>query len=305
MRTNRDKLVMISVQGMIAKPEHSGRHAVSHDGHPFMFPGTGGITYNVRVGDPVFGWEVDHVEPGVSSLLDEKDRSSPINRGYNFYACVGNEVKVVTGDAKGARGVVVGHHGGAEHVLIDFSQDVLEQLTLDDKFLIRGHGQGLRLLDYPEIRAYNLDPNLLEKMDIAEKNGELHVPVAAVVPSFLMGSGVGSTSMGTGDYDIMTADEEALKRHGLDKLRFGDIVFIEDHDNSFGRCYRKGAATVGVVIHSDCKYAGHGPGVTTMLTCATPVLKPSISRDANIGKILKIGRFESQRRRTSPRGGAK
>lgn len=294
MRTNKSKLVMISVQGTIAKPEHSGRHSVSHDGEPFLVPGTGGITYNVRVGDPAFGWEADHVEPGVSSLLDEKDRSSPANLGYNFYACIGNETKVVTGDAKGAKGVVTGHHGGREHVLIDFPKDVLEQLTLDDKFLIKGFGQGLRLLDYPDVRVYNLDPNLLEKMGIIEKDGELHVPVAAVVPSFLMGSGVGETSMGTGDYDIMTADEEALKKHELDNLCFGDIVYIEDHDNSFGRCYRMGATTIGVIIHSDCRLAGHGPGVTTIMTSAKPILKHAISPNANIARILKIGRFESQ-----------
>jgi hypothetical protein len=294
MRTNKSKLVMISVQGMISKPEHSGRHSVSHDGGPFMVPGTGGITYNVRIGDPAFGWEVDHVEPGVSSRLDEKDRSSPTNLGYNFYACIGNEAKVVTGDAKGAKGVVTGHHGGAEHVLIDFPNDVLEQLTLDDKFLIKGFGQGLRLLNYPDVHVYNLDPNLLEKMGIIEKDGELYVPVVAVVPSFLMGSGIGDTSMGTGDHDIMTADEETLKKHELDSLCFGDIVYIEDHDNSFGRCYRRGATTIGVIIHSDCKLAGHGPGVTTIMTSATPILKHAISPNANIARILKIGRFESQ-----------
>lgn len=294
MKTNKDKLAMISVQGTIVNPTHQARHGVSHEGKPFMLPGTGGITYNVRVGDPAFGWEVDHVEPGVSTVLDEKDRSSPTNRGYNFYACVGNVARVVTGDAKGAKGVVTGHHGGAEHVLIDFSPSVLEQLTLDDKFLIKAFGQGLRLLDYPDVHVYNLDPNLLSEMGISEKGGELHVPVVASVPSFLMGSGVGSTSMGTGDYDIMTADENALREHGLDKLCFGDIVHIEDHDNAFGRCYRKGASTIGVVIHSDCKWAGHGPGVTTVLTSAKPILKPAISPQANIARILKIGRFESQ-----------
>ncbi len=294
MRTNKDRLVMMSVQGTVSRPEHSGRHGVSHSGDPFMLPGTGGITYNVRVGDPALGWEVDHVEPGVSSILDEKDRASAPNRGYNFYACIGNEARVVGGDAKGAKGVVTGHHGGAEHVLIDFSQETLEQLTHDDKFLIKGMGQGLKLLDYPDVRVYNLDPNLLEGLGILEKNGELHVPVVAVVPSYLMGSGVGSTSMGTGDYDIMTSDEESLKKNGLDKLRFGDLVLIEDHDNVYGRCYRKGAATIGVVIHSDCRYSGHGPGVTTIMTSARPILKPSISGDASIARILKIGRFESK-----------
>ena len=294
MRTNKDRLVMMSVQGTVSRPGHSGRHGVAHNGEPFMLPGTGGITYNVRVGDPALGWEVDHVEPGVSSILDDKERSSPPNMGYNFYACIGNEARVVTGDAKGKTGTVTGHHGGAEHVLIDFGQDILEQLTHDDKFLIKGIGQGLKLLDYPDVRVYNLDPNLLEAMGITEKSGDLQVPVVAVVPSFLMGSGVGSTSIGTGDYDIMTADEKALKKNGLDKLRFGDLVLIEDHDNVYGRCYRKGAATVGVVIHSDCRYSGHGPGVTTVMTSARPVLKPSITPDANIARILKIGRFESK-----------
>ncbi|HBJ81333.1 MULTISPECIES: DUF4438 domain-containing protein [Pseudothermotoga] len=291
MRTNKDKLVMISVQGTIVRPEHSGRHGVSHDGKPFMLPGTGGITYNVKVGDCAFGWEADHVEPGVSTILDQDKRDSGPNRGYNFYACIGNEARVVSGDAKGAKGVVTGHHGGAEHVLIDFPDEVLEKLTLDDKILIKSFGQGLKFLDYPDVYVYNIDPNLLEKLSIEEKDGKLYMPVVAVVPSFLMGSGIGSTSMGTGDYDIMTADKKTLKKYGLDKLRFGDIVYIQDHDNTFGRCYRKGAATIGVVIHSDCKYAGHGPGVTTIMSCAMPKIKPVIDPDANIAKILKIGRY--------------
>ncbi len=148
-------------------------------------------------------------------FLIKKREIQDLTEGTSFYACIGNEAKVVTGDAKGAKGTVTGHHGGAEHVLIDFSDDVLEKLTLDDKILIKGYGQGLKLLDYPEISVYNVDPNLLEKMGIIEKDGELHVPVVAVVPSFLMGSGIGSTSMGTGDYDIMTADEKDSQRTRL------------------------------------------------------------------------------------------
>jgi len=291
MRTNKDRLVMISVQGTIVKPEHSGRHGVAHDGKPFMLPGTGGITYNVKVGDPVFGWVADHVEPGVSTILDQEKRDSGPNRGYNFYACVGNEARVVSGDAKGAKGIVTGHHGGAEHVLIDFPDEVLEKLTMDDKILIKAFGQGLELLDYPDVHVYNIDPNLFEKLGIEEKDGKLFVPVVAVVPPYLMGSGIGSTSMGTGDYDIMTADQDALKEHGLLNLCFGDIVYIKDHDNSYGRCYRKGAASIGVVIHSDCKYAGHGPGVTIFMTSAKPLIEPVLNPDANIAKILKIGRY--------------
>ncbi len=292
MKTNRDKVVMISIQGKIVNPGSSGRHAVDKAGQPFMLPGTGGIVYNVKVGDPAFGWAGDHIEPGVSTVLDEKNRYDPTNIGYNFYACIGNEARVVSGDAKGDKGVVTGHHGGAEHVLIDFPDRTLEKLTLDDRILIKGYGQGFKLLDYPDIYIYNLDPGLFAKMGITENKSKkgITVPVAAIVPGELMGSGIGSTSMGTGDYDIMTTDEKLLKKHNLDKLRFGDFVAIMNHDNVFGRSYLKGAVTIGIVIHSDCRYAGHGPGVTTLISSKKPIIFPRIDRRANISDIMKIGR---------------
>ena len=40
--------------------------------------------------------------------------------------------------------------------------------------------------------------------------------------------------------------------------------------------------------HSD------GPGVTTLLTSETPILKPVIKRDANLGKLLRIGRHRTR-----------
>jgi hypothetical protein len=288
--TNAESLVMISVQGKVASPTARGDFEVDHEGKPFVLPGSGGIVYNVKVGDLVYGWTGDHIEPGVSTVADEKDRFSKINAGYNFYACIGNEVIVVSEEAKGSKGTVTGHHGGAEHVLIDFPDDVLKKLTLESKFLIRAQGQGLELLDYPQIKVYNLDPQLFDKMGIEDLNGKIQVPVAATVPGKLMGSGVGSTRMAAGDYDIMTSDKEALKEYGLGRLRFGDIVAITDHDNTYGRCYRKGAITIGVVIHSDCRFAGHGPGVCTILSCAKPLIEPKLQEGANIADILKIGR---------------
>jgi hypothetical protein len=47
--------------------------------------------------------------------------------------------------------------------------------------------------------------------------------------------------------------------------------------------------TIGVVVHSDCKGAGHGPGVTTVMTCSTSLIKPVIDPRANIADLLKIG----------------
>ncbi len=292
LRTNKDKIVMISIQGKTVNPASMGRYAVDKAGQPFLLPGTGGIVYNVKVGDPAFGWAGDHIEPGVSTILDEKSRYDPANMGYNFYACIGNKAQVVTGEAKGDRGTVTGHHGGAEHVLIDFPARTLDKLNMDDKILIKAYGQGFKLLDYPDIFVYNLDPGLFAKMGITEKKPKrgIKVLVAAIVPGELMGSGVGSISMGTGDYDIMTTDSKLLKKYNLDKLRFGDFVAIINHDNVFGRSYLKGAVTIGIVIHSDCHYAGHGPGVTTLISSKKSLIFPEIAEKANIADILKIGR---------------
>lgn len=291
IKTNRDRVVMISVQGAVASPVTRLQYRISAEGEPFILPGTGGITYNVLVGDPAFGWAGDHVEPGVSTCADLDKRSEGKNAGYNTYACVGNTAKVISGDAKGAEGTVVGHHGGIEHVMVDFPQAVMEKLCIDDKILIKAFGQGLELTDYPSVKAMNLDPDLMEKMGIAEKRGTLNVPVAAIVPAKLMGSGIGTSNCYSGDYDITTTDRKLVAELGLDKLRFGDVVAITDADNRFGRSYLTGAVTIGVVVHSDCFLAGHGPGVATLLTDIQGCLVPVVKKNANIGAYLKLGRF--------------
>lgn len=87
----------------------------------------------------------------------------------------------------------------------------------------------------------------------------------------------------------MTSDPASVKKYGLDKIRFGDFVALMDHDNRFGRAYRQGAVTIGVVVHSDCLVAGHGPGVTTIMTCKTALIEPVIDPRANIADLLEIG----------------
>jgi len=266
LKTNASKLVMLSVQGQITPPLRRTAYGVDREGVPFVLPGTGGITYNVKVGDPAFGWVGDHVEPGVSTAASIEERSGSRNQAYNTLACVGNEAVVISGDAKGARGVVTGKHGGIEHVLIDFAQEDLEKMAIEDKVLIKAYGLGLQLVDYPGISVRNLDPHVLLKLDLTEEDGRLIVPVAAVIPARLMGSGIGASSTASGDYDITTTDQEEIKALGINELRLGDLVALEDTDNRFGRSYRKGALSVGVVVHSDCLAAGHGPGVTTLFT---------------------------------------
>jgi hypothetical protein len=263
---------------------------VGHQGEPFLLPSIGGITLNVQVGDPAFGWAGDHVEPGVSCTADTKKPFEHPNISFQLYSCAGNKAKVVSGEAKGATGVVLGHHGGSEHVMIDFPREVKEKLTYNDTIIVHGKGQGLRLLDYPDIMLYNLDPRLLKKMKIEETGkSKLRVPVTTIVPAACMGSGLGASHVARGDYDIMTSDPETVEKYRLDKIRFGDLVALMDHDNSYGRAYRQGAVTIGVVVHSDCKGAGHGPGVTTVMTCATSLIKPVIDPRANLADLFKIG----------------
>jgi len=289
LKTNASKLVMLSVQGQITPPLRRTAYGVDREGVPFVLPGTGGITYNVKVGDPAFGWVGDHVEPGVSTAASIEERSGSRNQAYNTLACVGNEAVVISGDAKGARGVVTGKHGGIEHVLIDFAQEDLEKMAIEDKVLIKAYGLGLQLVDYPGISVCNLDPHVLLKLDLTEEDGRLIVPVAAVIPARLMGSGIGASSTASGDYDITTTDQEEIKALGINELRLGDLVALEDTDNRFGRSYRKGALSVGVVVHSDCLAAGHGPGVTTLFTSIDGSLGFRLDPEANIGRILGIG----------------
>ena len=295
LRTNKDKLVMISIQGRVSYPVRRAAYTVTYDGQSVVVPGVGGITYNIKVGDCAFGWEADHVEPGVSTVVNEEKRDAPPNYAYNILACAGNQARVINGDAKGALGVVTGHHGGIEHVLIDFAQEALEKLCIGDKILIKAYGQGLKSLDYPEIKIYNLDPSLLEKMNIKEiGDGNINVPVTCEIPAKLMGSGLGSASVASGDYDITTADKKMVEKYKLNRIRFGDIVAISDADNSYGRSYREGAVSVGIVVHSDCVIAGHGPGVATLLTSTTSKIKFHIDTDANIANYLNIGTKRKQ-----------
>lgn len=291
LRTNREKVVQTALQGGVMPPKCYGWE-ISAEGRPVATPpGLGGITYNIKVGDSVYDWASDHAEPGVSCTFGHEKLDTGPNKGLNVFACIGNDVTVVSGEAKGAKGVVAGHHGGVEHVLLDFADDVLDKLTLDDKFLIRGWGQGLALLDHPEVAVYNTDPRLLDKMGIEERGGKLVVPVAAKVPAMLMGSGMGHADVFKGDYDIQTADKELVREHGLSKLRFGDFVAIMDHDATHGWSIKRGAVTIAVVVHGDSFLAGHGPGVSTLLTSRTGKIEPVIAPEANLGAVLRIGRY--------------
>jgi len=292
LHTNRDQLIITAVQGDVAPANQWAPFEVGAAGEVFAWPSTGGITYNVKIGDSVFGWAGEHIEPGVSSTMTHKNRKA--EAGYQFLACCGNEVRIISGEAKGEKGTVLGHHGGVEHLMLDFTDETLEKLTCDDKFLVRGYGQGLKLVDHPDVHIFSLDPDVLDAWGLKERDdGKIEVPVHVTVPCHAMGSGIGALSVTTGDYDILCHDEAMVLEYGMDKLRFGDFVAVLDHDNRYGRTYRKGAVTIGIIIHSDSPLAGHGPGMMTLMTACDEKLVPVFSDGANLGAIRNIGRFRS------------
>jgi len=285
LKTNKSKLVIQSLQGQISHPKAPNPYRLKHDGTSHILPATGGITYNIQIGDSAMGWAGDHVEPGVSMKLENEKE----NAGLMLLSCIGNEAKVVSGDAKGAKGFITGAHGGIDHIIIYFDQEDLENMAIGDRILVKSCGQGFELLDFPDVKLMNIDPNLLEKMGIkVADDGVLEVPVVTEIPAYLMGSGIGASTAGEGDYDIMTADEGANIEFGIDKLKFGDIVLLRDCDNSYGRGYLSGSVSIGVIIHSDCIKMGHGPGVTTIMTCKTPQIKGIKTLDANIANYMGV-----------------
>lgn len=290
LRTNADKLIKISVMGEIASPTIRSVYNVSATGKPIVLPGVGGITYNLRIGDLACGWEADHVEPGASVENKENDARSgqAANTAFNVLSCIGNKATVVNGDAKGAEGTVTGKHGGIEHVLVDFPSEVLDKLVPGDRILVKAFGVGLKLIDFPETKVLNMDPALLEAWNPQAKGDKLEVHVTHIVPAAIMGSGLGANQVNSGDYDIQLFDESVVEQYGLESLRLGDLVAIIDADHSFGRIYRQGAVSVGLVIHSNCVTAGHGPGVTTLLTSPDGKIIPQIDPKANIASLLNI-----------------
>jgi len=285
LRTNRERLVMVAAIAEATQPViNTGLYDVSQDGRPLITPSVGGINPNVRVGDSAFGFVADHIEPGVSA----KNPDDRANTAFCVYSCVGNEAIIVTGEAKGETGVVTGKHGGIEHVLIDFDPKVLKRMVVGDKIQVWAQGVGLELTDAPEIGCFNLAPDFLDEWGVELRKGKPVVPVTRVVPAAVMGSGLGRTTVARGDYDIQTFDDAMSEQYGLREIKLGDIVAIADADHSHGRIYFTGAISVGIVVHGASNMAGHGPGVTTLLTSRTGNIQTEIDKNANIAKILNL-----------------
>jgi hypothetical protein len=293
---NAGQLVRQAAQGMIVSARFGTDPVrIDPDGRTHVVPGTGSITYNFRSGDNAVNLAGDHVEPAVSlyNLGSEGSRSSRESAGLNTLSCIGNRVRVQTGEAKGAIGYVIGKHGGAEHVMVDFpDSSVFDKLTMDDKMHVYVHGLGMELTNFDGVELFSMSPTLMDALTEAgmgiTDDGMLRVPVAKLVPARVMGSGLGASQVYRGDYDIQMFDEAVVEEYGLDELRFGDIVAIVNAHHDYGRIYKEGSIAIGVIAHSSSFVAGHGPGVTSLMSSRDGKIEPMVTEAANLAHLLGI-----------------
>ena len=289
VKTNEESLLKVALVGEITHPAEEGAYMTAWDGTSMIGLGRGGINYNVKVGDPCFGWAWgEKVQSGATADGVGNDREKG---SFRSLSCIGNEVRIVDKEAKGGTGVVVGKigymPGGAHHVVLHFDDDILDKLSIGDKVQMKAHGIGLELVDYPGVRVVSTSPKLLKSWGIEEKNGKLHVPVVKVVPAEYVGQGSGGSPAENRNWDLQTQSPDAVEY--LKDLMLGDMVLLEDILTAYGRGYYEGAVTVGVVASGASSSMGQGIGVTVLLTGKEGELQPKLDPNANLTKILILG----------------
>lgn len=280
--TNADQLVEVAVAGTISPPTlRRPGYIPDNDGLSRVLPGMSGFLYNIRVGDPAFFWEGDHVEPGAS--IDHGDAG--VHHALHYLTCIGNKAVITSGEAAGTEGIVTGEHA---RLLVDFHPDVHDYLAVGDAIQIRAKGRGLALTDYPHIELKKCSPELINALGIeAAGDRKIRLPVAMELPIEIMASGAELNSEYV-DQDLSSGDRELMAELGIDQMRLGDLVVIADANHYYGRGYSKGAVSIGLCIHGDSIMTGHGPGILTLMTCAEPLIEWTIDPSANIATRLGI-----------------
>lgn len=288
LATNDADVVAVSVAGTVAHPGFPGLPAepyrLAADGTPFLLPTYGGIVYNVSVGDRAFGWAADCIHPGVSIHHADDNR----NRGLNVFACVGNRARVMSGEAAGTTGVVTGKSGRfSEQVIVHIPTGARTRMAVGDQVLVRAEGVGLSLTDHPDVSLKGISPGLLSALPAREEEGHVAFGVTARVPAHLVGAGLGLTSEG-GSLHMQSTDRALLAELGLDRLRLGDLVALEDTDSRYNHGYLRGARAIGVVASTDGPRAGYGPGIAVLMTAPAGQLGSFESEGANLVELLEL-----------------
>jgi hypothetical protein len=263
-------------------PPLADRHGfrVDPDGRAFLLPGMGGVTLGVHCGDPATGYAGDHVEPGLSV----RHRDPAANYALQYLSCIGNTVTVSAGPGAGAEGFVIGQHA---YVLVDMAEAQMRQVTTGDQVTVLAAGQGLALAEHPDVVVKNCSPRLLAALAGGTRaDGRLEVHVAARIPAEAIGAGAGMASE-YANTDLMGAyaglgDDLSL---GLEGLRIGDLVAMADQDHRYGRGYREGWLSIGVISTGSCQLFGHGPGPSTIMSGPASAFHLVDDTDANVGVL--------------------
>lgn len=136
LQTNQDKLVKMAVLGEVVHPRSSGGYMTDPEGNPRIGFGMSGIKYNITVGDPCYGWESgEHVEPGLSF----SNKNPQEDAALGILACIGNQAEIITGEAKGAKGYVIGKH---VNFMAWFKEEDQRNIHIEDKIQIEAWGTG-------------------------------------------------------------------------------------------------------------------------------------------------------------------
>jgi Domain of unknown function (DUF4438) len=262
-------------------------YRIDADGAPYVPVGDGGIVLGVALGDGVWDHVGDHAAPG--ACLTHGDPAA--GHALAAQACIGNLVTVRTGAAAGERGVVTGKRGEGGRVIATFPQHVLSRLRPADQVAVLGRGQGAADL-VPGVAVRNIDPELLERLPVRTAGGVVSASVRAVLPSRIVGNGIGRpTPMWDLDLQLTAASAAG---YGAAGLRLGDLVAITDIDARFNAGYRRGWVSVGLVVHGGSPQPGHGPGVTVILSGPAGVLVPDADSADHRGlredTVLEAGR---------------
>ena len=282
IKTNKDKLLTLAVQGQIAPAEPASSYATTWDGKAKMTIGIGGINYNLKIGDKVFGWASgDRATVGVATEGAGPDRTKA---SYLNFTSIGNEVKILSGEAKGEKGIIIGKFGS--FVLVHFDDDVLEKLAIGNTLHIKASGIGLKIDGFDDVFAHGIAPDVLEKIVMKTTDGKLEAPAVKEIPADLVSRGSGGSL--SGHWHIQTSYPPDIEKYGLDELRFGDLVLLKDIQTDYGKGYYQGGATLGVVCSGPSDISGLGIGVTQILSSRFGKITARIDPSANIGKYLGI-----------------
>jgi hypothetical protein len=293
-RTGPLRLVTVNLLGAVEHPNLDGSpYRIDRDGRPYVPAGDGGIVLGLELGDSVFALDADHAAPG--ACLVHPDPAA--RHALAAYACVGNEVRVRTGAAAGARGVVLGKRGEEGRVIAGFAPADLARLRPGDEVSVRARGQGWRPPGLPpEVAVMNLDPGLVPMLPISlpatgtqagalpatgagAQAAAVTVGVRVTVPSRLAGNGIGRPAAAW-DLDLQLPPPGP---DGAGDVALGDLVAVSDLDARYNMGYRRGWVTVGIVVHGASPLPGHGPGITPLLTGPAAALRADPDPAGHVG----------------------